>query len=368
MSLPPVQSPLPELRKKTPTVKPPEPIENKADRDFKGSLHEARRAAKDAAHEATEAKKDANEANKAAEEKSAQTASGGNDLPEEEQVEGQAAPATTSTDLAETATNTLILQLGGEALAPAEADQAVLLAAKFVVENIPKTLQAATADLGTMSSQSNKPEVLARLQSFIAQTTGNLQPTRGVADSMSIESFESTALKELGKVSTQTSTSTNDTTNAQSAAAEARAIATPIKTELVIPQRVGSTDWGEAMAGRITLMVNQTISTARIHINPPELGPIEVKVNLNHDQASVQFTSQSAQVREALEQSVPKLREMLETAGFSLADSGVSDQGQEGFTQSDGGPDSGAEDTGLEDESISRTEVRQSIGLVDDYV
>ncbi len=109
-------------------------------------------------------------------------------------------------------------------------------------------------------------------------------------------------------------------------------------------------------------MVNQKISAARIHINPPELGPIEVRVNVNHDQASVQFTSQSAQVRDALEQSIPRLRDMLENAGFSLADSDVNDQSSGDGRHSDG--EEVAESEEVRTESLKR----ESLGLVDQYV
>ena len=96
--------------------------------------------------------------------------------------------------------------------------------------------------------------------------------------------------------------------------------------ELALPTRLGEPGWQEGLSGRVSMMVNQRIGVATIRMNPPELGPIEVKVNLNHDQASVQFVSHAAQVRDALEQSIPRLREMLEQSGFTLVDSQVSDQ------------------------------------------
>jgi flagellar hook-length control protein FliK len=140
----------------------------------------------------------------------------------------------------------------------------------------------------------------------------------------------------------------------------------PQRAELSVPVRVGSTNWGESIAGRLSLMVNQRISAARIHISPPELGPIEVRVNLNGDQASVQFVSHSAQVRDALEQSIPRLREMLEDAGFTLEDSDVSDQssGKNSRQQSDS--------QGEENQELVEQDRRSfnpvSIGLIDQFV
>jgi flagellar hook-length control protein FliK len=303
---------------------------------------------------------------------SAKEAEGGNDLPEQD-AELDAEIAATSAAQVETETNTLVLQLGGEMLDPAQSDEAVLLAANFVVESLPRAIQGTTTDLQLSSNlNGTKPDILARLQALTGQVAAPLAPTRQVADSVNFLNLDGAVLKELGNATalqgSQSAGDTVDALTAQANSVEARTQAAATRTELVVPNRVGSTDWGEAMAGRITLMVNQNISSARIHINPPELGPIEVRVNLNHDQASVQFTSQSAQVRDALEQSIPRLRDMLENAGFSLADSGVNDQSQQGFGQSGShGDDQGTGPAGAE-ESVVQVETRQSIGLVDDYV
>ena len=357
MSLPPIQSPIAEFNKKTPPVKLPEPANNDDKRDFQDSLHSASRHAKESQAESGAAKSEQGD--------TSQTANNGNELPQEELQDGDEALVVTSTDLAEAETEVLTLQLGGDALDPAQSDQAVLLAARFVVESLPRAVQETATDLQLVTSPTAKPELLARLQALTGQIAPPLQPTRQVSDGLSLENFDTAVLKELGKASTSQS-STADVLTGQLAAAEAKALATPARSDLVVPNRVGTTDWSEAMAGRITLMVNQRISSARIHLNPPELGPIEVKVNVNNDQASVQFTSQSAQVRDALEQSVPRLREMLEAAGFSLSDSGVSDQGQQGFNGSE--ERQGTGESGVEDESRTIVETRQAIGLVDDYV
>ncbi|MFT4797422.1 MAG: flagellar hook-length control protein FliK [Candidatus Azotimanducaceae bacterium] len=357
MSLPPIQSPIAEIKQKTPPVNSPKPSDNDDKRDFQDSLDSANKQAQESRTEKGSAKSDQSDPG--------QAASGGNELPREDSQDGDEALVVTSADLAEADAKTLTLQLGGDTLDSAQSDQALLLAAGFVVDSQPRGAREATADLQLVTSSTAKPEILARLQALTGQIAAPLQPTRQVADGLSLENLDTAVLKELGKTSTAQS-STPDVLTAQQAAAEAKALATPARADLVVPNRVGTTDWSEAMAGRITLMVNQRISSARIHLNPPELGPIEVKVNVNNDQASVQFMSQSAQVRDALEQSVPRLREMLESAGFSLADSGVSDQGQQGFNGSD--EHQGDDDSGVEEESRTLVETRQVIGLVDDFV
>ena len=209
-------------------------------------------------------------------------------------------------------------------------DDAVLLATQFVVDSLPTTVKETATELSLSGNiTSGKPELLVRLQAQLNQTTGTAQnPIQLNLDTVTLGS-----LRELAQVKEQVSNSVTAATQVESAAAqsntaaELRATNLTAKPELVVPNRVGTEGWSEAMAGRVNLLVNQRISAARIQINPPELGPIEVRVNVNNDQASVQFTSQSAQVRDALEQSIPRLRMYLKSAGFSLADSDVNDQG-----------------------------------------
>jgi flagellar hook-length control protein FliK len=357
MSLPPIQSPIPEFSKKSPPVRPPEPSNSDDKRDFKGSLDSASKQVNESSAESGATRSKQDETN--------QTASSGNDLPQEESLDDDEALGATSADLADAETKILTLQLGGEALDPAKSDQAALLAGRFVVESLPRVAQVTTVDGQLATSPTAKPEVLVRLQALTGQISAPQQPTRQVIDGLNLENLDTAVLKELGKTSTSQSSPT-DALTALSTSAEAKILATPARADLIVPNRVGTTDWSEAIAGRISLMVNQRISSARIQLNPPELGPIEVKVNVNNDQASVQFTSQSSQVRDALEQSIPRLREMLEAAGFSLADSGVSDQGQQGSDGPKGRQDNN--ESGMEDESLALVETREALGLVDDYV
>jgi flagellar hook-length control protein FliK len=83
------------------------------------------------------------------------------------------------------------------------------------------------------------------------------------------------------------------------------------------------------MGKQVLWMVNQNISRAEIRLNPANLGPIEVRIDMDNDQVNVAFTSRHAEVREAVEQALPRLREMLEEKGLNLSDADVS---QHSFT------------------------------------
>jgi flagellar hook-length control protein FliK len=74
---------------------------------------------------------------------------------------------------------------------------------------------------------------------------------------------------------------------------------------------------------KIRWMVNSRNITAEIRLDPPDLGGMNIKVNLAGDSASVSFVVQSQHARDALDQAVPRLREMLEEHGIELGQSSV---------------------------------------------
>ncbi|HEY8098675.1 MAG TPA: flagellar hook-length control protein FliK [Methylobacter sp.] len=83
-------------------------------------------------------------------------------------------------------------------------------------------------------------------------------------------------------------------------------------------------EWNKDLGERIVWMSSKAIPSAEIRLNPEHLGPISVRVNVADDQASVVFTAQHAATREALESSIPKLREMMGAQQLNLAEVSVS--------------------------------------------
>lgn len=121
-----------------------------------------------------------------------------------------------------------------------------------------------------------------------------------------------------------------------SAAATISTAARPILSQdaaaarITLPMQVsfGHAQWSEALAERAGWLASQQIHSAELQLDPPELGPLQVKINVQNDQAVVSFTSANPHVRDALEQSMVRLREMLQEQGLQLVDAGVSDQHQ----------------------------------------
>lgn len=80
---------------------------------------------------------------------------------------------------------------------------------------------------------------------------------------------------------------------------------------------------GEEVHERINMMMAKNLKYVDIRLDPPELGKLHIKLSINQDQASVQFTVNNHQTRDIIEQAMPRLREMLQQQGLQLAQSSV---------------------------------------------
>ena len=94
-------------------------------------------------------------------------------------------------------------------------------------------------------------------------------------------------------------------------------------TSAHIAPRVGSQGWDQALGQRMVWMVSGAEQSASLTLNPPELGPLQVVLNVSNSQASATFVAPQAEVRQALEAAMPKLREMLGEAGIQLDQASV---------------------------------------------
>lgn len=137
-------------------------------------------------------------------------------------------------------------------------------------------------------------------------------------------------------------------------------------------QLARSPEFTSALNERIMTMVNGELKRAIIRMDPPELGALEVRVQVNQDQTNIQIVSNNPQVREALESQSVRLREALAEQGMNLAQLDISHQGsQSGQQQGDGQGGRAGHDTMGDFESQNtdtETRVVMSNSLVDHYV
>lgn len=113
--------------------------------------------------------------------------------------------------------------------------------------------------------------------------------------------------------------------------------------------------WDQALSNRVMWLVNNGAQTAQLQLNPPDLGPLDIRISINQDQASIVFSSQHGVVREALDAALPRLRDFLQEQGLTLVQADVTDQGlakqDEGPGQQHHGGDA-LEGLGADDEAL----------------
>ena len=84
--------------------------------------------------------------------------------------------------------------------------------------------------------------------------------------------------------------------------------------------------WAQDFGSKIVWLAKADQQTAQLNINPPQLGPLQITLNLNGDQASALFISAHAEVRQVITDAMPQLREMLAGAGINLGEANVGTQ------------------------------------------
>lgn len=100
--------------------------------------------------------------------------------------------------------------------------------------------------------------------------------------------------------------------------------------------RVGTPAWDQGFSQKIVWMAGNATQTASISLNPPDLGPLQVVLNVTNDQANATFIAAQPEVRLAIEAALPKLREMMSDAGIQLGQANVSaDTSSQQGSQSD---------------------------------
>lgn len=88
-------------------------------------------------------------------------------------------------------------------------------------------------------------------------------------------------------------------------------------------------DFTGALKDKVMVMMNQKLQQVEIRLDPQELGNVNVKINLQNEQAVVNFTVQNQQAKEALDQNLGRLKEMLAESGVDVGDANVEQQSKQ---------------------------------------
>ena len=143
--------------------------------------------------------------------------------------------------------------------------------------------------------------------------------------------------------------------------------------QLPVATPAGREAWAEDVGNQVRWMLGRAESKAELVLTPPNMGKLEVSITLNGDQTTAQFVASSQAARDALEQALPRLREILQQAGISLGQTNVSTSGEQG-AGSEGSRHGARSGRGTETSADTsegaspNTWLRQHDGMVDTFV
>lgn len=238
-------------------------------------------------------------------------------------------------------------------------------------------LAAAGADLGLDTSKAaaaDGADLRTALDAAAAAGKGEAKPQLDSAD-LVLRQARDAALQATA----QADTSPVAAALAQPAMLEAAEAAAAASESL--SARVGTSQWENQVGQKVVYMVGSEEQTASLTLNPPDLGPLQVVLSVSNDQASVTFSANQEEVRQALENALPRLREMMSESGIALGNASVNAgmpdgrqaqdqaaQSSRGFGRASGRGDSGA--GGVDDAAprpVTRTVTLGDRGMVDTF-
>lgn len=263
-------------------------------------------------------------------------------------------------------------QLATVIVAPAMTQAAQLSFAEFQ--------KAANAAQSQQQKQQQKAELVSGMPSAasidtltaMAMTQEHLQqtvmppvheglPASAVADKL-LATIQSPASANLSQIQSSSATSSQATAQLATKAAESA----------LAPVFIQEPQAAQQLKERVMYQVGQKIQSAEVRLAPEELGSVQIKLNMQQEQLSVQFVVQQVQAKEALEQQMPRLRELLQQQGVELMDSQVSQQQQQQQSRQERSSSTGrtgvTEQDGFHDaDKAPSVQVRYSDRVVDFY-
>jgi flagellar hook-length control protein FliK len=121
-------------------------------------------------------------------------------------------------------------------------------------------------------------------------------------------------------------------------------------------------DAAKMLQERVTSMLSINNKEAEIRLDPPEMGSMQIRIRSDAEQAQINFVVQNQQAKEALEQSLPRLRELLMQQGLELGESSISYGGSspEQNEQQEGQPQGQMANNSSSDETNSEQPDKQT--------
>lgn len=134
----------------------------------------------------------------------------------------------------------------------------------------------------------------------------------------------------------------------------------------------GSEGWNEEIGSHISWLSEQKISKAELTLHPAELGVLDITINNEDERVTVSIVTRNEAARELLQDSLPRLADLLRSSGLALEQGSVSQQHAGQRDQGEAGQSgSGSSRDKEPDSSIPPQRLRSALlhqGQIDHYV
>lgn len=253
--------------------------------------------------------------------------------------ETKALAAAASTAAVATAAQQVSAQTASQSANNALTDKAAMLHAN----NAHAAQQAAAQQANVASPQQQATLDPALTAQGMAMNAMPAATKAGSTDALLKAGASAAALSGLGKAGAKEDSKDSSFAQQIASAAGAQSTATvgsaPTRAEIQaaqqVPLQLTKELANEQVAEKVQMMMSKNLKNLDIRLDPPELGQMKIRMTMNNDVANVHFTVSNQQARDVIEQTLPRLREMLAQQGMQLADSSVqqqsSGQGQESY-------------------------------------
>lgn len=195
--------------------------------------------------------------------------------------------------------------------------------------------QAATARAEALAAaeptaaSTEEAGMLAAAERLRGEEATALQAARQRAPEGGLEPLRA-ALAAGGSESTTSTTAMSATQGANATADTSAPTAPRTPAHLAMTHAPQDAEFAGELANRLQVFARNGGHEATLQLHPADLGRLQVSITTDGDQARVLFVADSAAARDAIEQSMPRLREMLAQSGLQLSHSDVSSQFQGG--------------------------------------
>lgn len=191
----------------------------------------------------------------------------------------------------------------------------------------PASLTAAVSSVSTAATQTMATSAVnvktdANAEAVI--TDAGLQAQEPTTDQPAKFAVASPALPNSSPETSKSPTAGESASDVQALVGGSKASPLHQAEQVTVQTPIRDQNWSSEFTQKVVWLASNDKQSAQLTLNPPQMGPIEISLNVEKGSVSATFASANADVRDSIESALPKLREMFASAGIELGQTNVS--------------------------------------------